>query len=118
MSFPSGGTSIGCTLYLVFLACSLHAERARDWGMVFEGTPGSGNAITDVEGVWVGHCTLVSEEGKGDHGPVAVRTGVTAILPREEESPSPLSAQQRDHGHPSPLRRPRCSAPPTLLPHP
>ena len=82
MSFPSSGTSIGCTLYLVFLACSLHAERARDWGMVFEGTPGSGNAITDVEGVWVGHCTLVSEEGKGDHGPVAVRTGVTAILPR------------------------------------
>ena len=46
------------------------------------GTPGSGNAITDVEGVWVGHCTFVSEEGKGDHGPVDVRTGVTAILPR------------------------------------
>ena len=35
--------------------------------------PGNGNAITDVEGVQVGHQTLI----KGDD----IRTGVTAILP-------------------------------------
>jgi D-aminopeptidase len=56
--------------------------RARDLGIPFEGTPGTYNAITDVEGVLVGHTTLI--EGDGDlhvrHGPV--RTGVTAVLPR------------------------------------
>ena len=36
-------------------------------------SPGRWNAITDVEGVRVGHCTLVEGE--------AIRTGVTAILP-------------------------------------
>ncbi|MEZ5292097.1 MAG: P1 family peptidase [Vicinamibacterales bacterium] len=48
--------------------------RARDLGLapgVF--APGPANAITDVEGVRVGHVTLVS----GD----SVRTGVTAIVP-------------------------------------
>jgi len=48
--------------------------RARDLGLspgVFD--PGPLNAITDVDGVLVGHVTLVA----GDH----VRTGVTAILP-------------------------------------
>lgn len=48
--------------------------RAREVGIV-PGilTPGPLNAITDVEGVRVGHVTLIEEEG--------VRTGVTAILP-------------------------------------
>lgn len=43
--------------------------------------PGRHNAITDVEGVLVGHCTLVEGAGplRVGHGPV--RTGVTAILP-------------------------------------
>ncbi|MDO8836611.1 MAG: P1 family peptidase [Vicinamibacterales bacterium] len=48
--------------------------RARDLGVrpgVFQ--PGPLNAITDVDGVLVGHTTLV----RGDH----VRTGVTAVLP-------------------------------------
>ena len=47
--------------------------RARDLGIPFDGTPGPLNAITDVPGVAVGHCTLI--EGS------SVRTGVTAILP-------------------------------------
>ena len=41
--------------------------------------PGSQNAITDVEGVLVGHVSLYSGEPGGD-GPI-VRTGVTAVLP-------------------------------------
>src|SRR5450631_2387439 len=43
--------------------------------------PGKHNAITDVEGVLVGHATIIRGEGKlrPGHGPV--RTGVTAILP-------------------------------------
>ena len=51
--------------------------RARDLGVPFEGTPGAFNAITDVPGVLVGHTTLIEGEGAK-----AVRTGVTAILPR------------------------------------
>lgn len=48
--------------------------RARGLGLKFPGHPGVNNAITDVAGVEVGYCTLIA----GD----AVRTGVTAILPR------------------------------------
>jgi D-aminopeptidase len=55
------------------------AQRARDIGVPFDGTPGPFNAITDVPGVLVGHTTLI--EGEGAH---AVRTGVTAIFPRAE----------------------------------
>jgi D-aminopeptidase len=56
--------------------------RARDLGVPFEGTPGKFNAITDVQGVEVGHTTLISGEGKLVVGKGPVRTGVTAILPR------------------------------------
>ena len=56
--------------------------RARDLGIPFEGTPGPSNAITDVQGVKVGHTTLISGEGKLVVGKGPVRTGVTAILPR------------------------------------
>jgi len=51
--------------------------RARALGIPFDGTPGPLNAITDVAPVAVGYATLI--EGAGEH---AVRTGVTAILPR------------------------------------
>lgn len=47
--------------------------RARDLGIPFDGTPGPLNAITDVEGVTVGHATI----NAGD-----AHTGVTAVLPR------------------------------------
>ena len=48
--------------------------RARDIGVIVgEFTPGTHNAITDVEGVRVGHTTVI--EGND------IRTGVTAIIP-------------------------------------
>jgi len=48
--------------------------RARDLGLTIGVLPsGALNAITDVTGVAVGHCSLIRGE--------AVRTGVTAILP-------------------------------------
>ena len=53
--------------------------RARDLGIrVGTGVPGAANAITDVEGVRVGHRSVVRGE---DGAPDAVRTGVTAIFP-------------------------------------
>lgn len=56
--------------------------RAREIGLIL-GTmpPGAFNAITDVEGVRVGHTTLVRGEGPLRPGEGPVRTGVTAILP-------------------------------------
>ena len=50
--------------------------RARDLGIAIgESDPGARNAISDVEGVLVGHSTLI----EGDD----VRTGVTVIVPHE-----------------------------------
>jgi D-aminopeptidase len=43
--------------------------------------PGKYNAITDVEGVLVGHTTIIRGEGRLRPGQGPVRTGVTAILP-------------------------------------
>ncbi len=60
--------------------------RARDLGIPFDGTPGPLNAITDVAGVTVGHTTLISGEGKLVVGQGPVRTGVTAVLPRGNDS--------------------------------
>jgi D-aminopeptidase len=62
------------------------AVRARDLGIPFEGAPGKFNAITDVPGVEVGYTTLISGEGKLEVGKGPVRTGVTAILPRGQDS--------------------------------
>ena len=56
--------------------------RARDLGVPFDGTPGPLNAITDIDGVLVGHTTLISGDGKLVVGKGPVRTGVTAVLPR------------------------------------
>jgi D-aminopeptidase len=59
--------------------------RARELGLPLgRFKPGKFNAITDVEGVLVGHSTII----RGDAGPLRpgvgpVRTGVTAILPNE-----------------------------------
>ena len=52
-------------------------HRARELGVPFEGDTGAANAITDVPGVLVGHETIVDGTGAN-----AVRTGVTAVLPR------------------------------------
>ena len=48
--------------------------------------PALNNAITDVEGVEVGHTTLISGSGKLKVGEGPVRTGVTAVLPRGKDS--------------------------------
>ena len=70
-------------LFLLVAAATLAAgtagakPRARELGIPFDGTPGQLNAITDVASIAVGYTTLI--EGAGAH---AVRTGVTAILPR------------------------------------
>ena len=68
------------TICILCINLSLHAQsgnRTRDLGIkVGVLQPGKYNAITDVEGVKVGHFTLI----KGDD----VRTGVTAILPHSD----------------------------------
>jgi D-aminopeptidase len=63
-----------CAILIAPLVAQSTRPRARDIGIapgVF--TPGALNAITDVEGVRVGHTTIV----EGD----TVRTGVTAVVP-------------------------------------
>ena len=54
--------------------------RLRDLGItVGSFPPGPCNAITDVPGVMVGHTTVIADE------PYVARTGVTVIIPREDE---------------------------------
>jgi D-aminopeptidase len=56
--------------------------RLRELGLtVGSGTPGPLDAITDVDGVTVGHTTLISGAGPLDPGHGPVRTGVTVIRP-------------------------------------
>jgi D-aminopeptidase len=58
--------------------------RARDVpGLDLPGEPGPHNAITDVEGVRVGHTTLVHGAGPLVVGTGPIRTGVTVIVPAE-----------------------------------
>lgn len=66
------------------------ANRARDLGIPFDGTPGPLNSITDVDGVEVGHVTLIKGHGALKVGEGPVRTGVTAIHPRGKNSTSPV----------------------------
>jgi L-aminopeptidase/D-esterase-like protein len=66
--------------------------RARDLGVLFEGTPGAFNAITDVAGVEVGFATIVRGDGPLQVGEGPVRTGVTAILPRGKKDAHPVYA--------------------------
>jgi len=79
-------------LFLLFLAVSAQAQRARDLGVPFEGTPGPLNAITDVRGVEVGNTTLISGNGPLKVGIGPVRTGVTVIFPRGKANPDPVYA--------------------------
>src|SRR5215467_6760269 len=67
---------------LLGLAAAQTRPRARDLGVILEGTPGQANAITDVAGVEVGHRTII----QGD----SVRTGVTAVWPRGKSSSDPV----------------------------
>jgi D-aminopeptidase len=72
---------------IVLLSTALPAPageplRARGLGVPFDGAPGPLNAITDVAGVTVGHATLIEDLAAER----AVRTGVTAVLPRGEDT--------------------------------
>ena len=59
--------------------------RARELGVPLgRFRPGKWNAITDVEGVLVGHSTIIRGAGPLRRGRGPVRTGVTAILPNEQ----------------------------------
>ena len=69
------------TLFALIINSVSAKPRARDIGIPFEGRPGPLNAITDVNGVSVGHTTLVSGEGPLIIGSGPIRTGVTAIIP-------------------------------------
>ena len=74
MSTVRVGFAIGAAFAFLTGASAQTRPRARDLGIVVGVYPSGGrNAITDVEGVRVGHTTIV----EGDR----VRTGVTAILP-------------------------------------
>jgi L-aminopeptidase/D-esterase-like protein len=66
------------------IAAEQSKPRARDLGVPFDGVTGPWNAITDVQGVEVGHTTLIAGE--------VVRTGVTAVLPRGKRSNDPVFA--------------------------
>lgn len=63
-------------------AVAADAPRARDLGIPFDGQPGPLNAITDVPGVTVGHHSIVRDLADNR----AIRTGVTAVLPRGEQT--------------------------------
>lgn len=68
---------VGFALYFLLLNFSLAQKKARDYGIsIGVLKPGKNNAITDVEGVKVGHTTLIEGE--------RIRTGVTAILPHSD----------------------------------
>ncbi|MFO1408682.1 MAG: P1 family peptidase [Steroidobacteraceae bacterium] len=69
-------------LLLLCAAADAAEPRARELGVPFDGRPGALDAITDVSGVTVGQVTLIEDLPGGR----AVRTGVTAILPRGRES--------------------------------
>mgnify|MGYP001557431536 FL=1 len=64
------------------VSASPNKPRARDLGIPFDGEPGPLNAITDIEGLAVGHETIIRGHGRLAVGEGPVRTGVTAILPR------------------------------------
>jgi D-aminopeptidase len=67
--------------------------RLRELGItVGQLPPGPLNAITDVNGVRVGHTTLVRGDGPLVVGQGPVRTGVTVIVPHETIATEPLFA--------------------------
>src|SRR5213592_1862156 len=82
-------------LVLFIPVAAAHAqrkERARDVGIPLDGAPGPLDAITDVAGVEVGQTTLIAGSGKLVVGRGPVRTGVTAVLPRGNNSGDPVFA--------------------------
>lgn len=66
--------------------CGQTKPRARDLGILFDGTPGHLNAITDVTGVEVGHQTIIAAHGKLHVETGPIRTGVTSVFPRGKKN--------------------------------
>ena len=75
-----------CLLCMITETWASTTFRARELGVPFDGQPGVSNSITDVAGVAVGHSTLISGGGPLTEGEGPVRTGVTVIHPRFDES--------------------------------
>ena len=60
-------------------------RRLRDLGITIGALPtGKWNALTDVPGVKVGHCTRIEGDGDLVVGKGPIRTGVTVILPNDD----------------------------------
>jgi D-aminopeptidase len=80
-------------------AITIGRARARDLGIRFgDLAPGPLNAITDVQGVSVGHTTIIKGEGPLVEGKGPARTGVTAILPHDGDLPrTAVAAAVYDH---------------------
>jgi D-aminopeptidase len=69
---------VAFAFFTLYQEADMTRARLRDLGITIGTMPtGPYNAITDVPGVWVGHCTLIYDE------PRVARTGVTVIVPRE-----------------------------------
>ncbi len=67
--------------------------RARELGIsIGRFATGRWNAITDVDGIRVGHTTLIAGDGPLVIGQGPVRTGVTMIVPREDIAAEPVFA--------------------------
>lgn len=82
-----------CLIFLISLsAIAMQAQRARDLGVPFDGTPGPLDAITDVRGVEVGATTLISGNGPLKVGEGPVRTGVTVLFTRGKANADPVYA--------------------------
>ena len=81
-------TLLVTTLICIF-ALPLYSQdappRLQDLGIkIGKYQTGKWNAITDIEGVQVGHVTLVKGKGKLRPGKGPVRTGVTVVLPSKK----------------------------------
>ena len=92
---PSPGLVLAASLLLASAAAGQGAAprpRAHALGLsaLIGGTPGPGDAITDVAGVEVGHTTLVSGSGRLVVGRGPVRTGVTVVHPRGRATADPV----------------------------
>ena len=83
---------LGCIVMTASTQAESTKSRACDLGIPFDGMPEPLNTITDVDGVEVGHTTLIRGEGKLVVGQGPVRTGVTAIFPRGKKSVDPVFA--------------------------
>ncbi len=88
----SRGLSLLIIIWSTVISAEENKNRARDFGIPFEGQPGRKNGITDVPGVTVGHATLIEDIDNFGDRVKGVRTGVTAILPRGNQIDQPVFA--------------------------